>query len=244
MNTTTRRTAVLVATGALGLSGLAVAAPALAGMGPFGRPAAMAGAPTPGWRGDGSGMGMNGGMGANGTGMGMHGAMADGAGMGMAGADGCGGLAVTAPKGTLTEGQTTTLAAMAQEEKLAHDLYVAFAARYDATIFDHIAVAETRHLTAVRTLLTRYGIADPTAGRPAGEFNDPAVRATYHRLLTEGQADRAAAIRVGQTVEQGDINALRTALDGLTAPDVRQVYGHLLITSQHHLTAFQRWSTR
>jgi hypothetical protein len=140
----------------------------------------------------------------------------------------------------LTEQQKTTLTAMAQEEKLAHDLYTAFAAKYDAVVFDRIAASETQHLTAVRTLLDRYGLADPTVGKAAGQFSDPAVQATYDRLLAQGQASEAAALQVGQTVEKTDIDDLRAAQDGLTAADVRQVYEHLLAASQHHLTAFQR----
>ncbi len=233
MKTTTRRAAVLVAAGALGLGGLAVAAPALAGANPFGHPMVAASNPGPGWRGgDGTGPDINGGPDMR-TGMG---AMArDGS---------CLDPAVTAAKGTLTEQQKTTLAAMANEEKLAHDLYTAFAARFDAALFDRLATAETQHLTAVRTLLDRYGLTDPTAGKPAGQFSDPAVQATYDRLLAQGQAGQTAALQIGRQVEQTDINDLRAALDGLTAPDVQQVYNRLLAASQQHLTAFQRWSTR
>jgi hypothetical protein len=236
MRTTTRRAAVLVAAGALGLGGLAVAAPAIAGAGPFGQPTVAASNPGPGWHGgSGTGMGMGaGGMGAGGMG---------GGGMGTTARGGiCG--AVTAAKGTLTEQQKTTLAAMAQEEKLAHDLYTAFAGRYPAAVFDHIAASETQHLSAVRTLLDRYGLSDPTAGKPAGQFSDPAVQARYDKLLAQGQASQAAALQVGQSVEKADIADLQAALGGLTAPDVRQVYTHLLVASEHHLTAFQNWPTR
>ncbi len=230
MRTTTRRAAILVAAGAIGLGGLAVAAPAVAGVGPFGQPTVAASNAGPGW-GGGAGMGM-------GSGRGM------GAGMGIMARDGsCGGLAGTEAQGTLTEQQKTTLAAMAQEEKLAHDLYTAFAGSYPAVVFDRIAASETQHLTAVRTLLDRYGLTDPTTGKPAGQFSDPAVRARYDKLLAQGQADQAAALQVGQIVEKADIADLRAALSGLTAPDVLQIYTHLLTASQHHLTAFQ-WSSR
>jgi hypothetical protein len=166
---------------------------------------------------------------------------ADGSGAGTA-QGGRLGVCYLADKGTLTAEQQSTLAAMAQEEKLAHDLYVAFGDRYDAGIFDRVAGSETQHLTIVRALLDRYGLADPTAGAADGRFSDPAVQATYDRLLAEGQADLAAALRVGQTVEQTDIDDLRAAQNGLTAPDVTQVYTSLLQASQRHLTAFQRWS--
>ncbi|MDG6110426.1 DUF2202 domain-containing protein [Dactylosporangium aurantiacum] len=236
MKTTTRRAVTLVAAGALGLGGLAAAAPALAGAGPVSAAA--------GWHG-GYGMGAGGGHNVMGDGNGMMGGgMMGGGNGGMTRDGGCVGLAITADKGTLTEGQQRTLAAMAQEEQLAHDLYIAFAAKYDAVVFDHIAAAETRHLSVVRTLLQRYGLADPTAGKPAGQFSDSTVQATYDKLLAQGQADQAAALEAGRQVERTDIADLRAALGGLTAPDVRQSYTHLLAASQHHLTAFDRWSTR
>jgi hypothetical protein len=241
MKTTRRRWILLAAVSALSVGGLAVAAPAVAGADLFGRPAAAPTGPGPGWDDGDAGMGMNGrginGTGTNGSGM--------AAGMGGGARDGsCLDPASQAAKGTLTEQQTTTLAAMAQEEKLAHDLYVAFAATYDVAVFDRIAQSETQHLTLVRALLDRHSLADPTAGQPAGQFSDPAVQATYDRLLVQGQASQAAALQVGQTVEQTDIDDLRAAQNGLTAADVRQVYEHLLAASQHHLSAFKNWSTR
>jgi hypothetical protein len=45
MKTTTRQAAVLIAAGALGLGGLAVAAPAVAGVGAFGQPTVAASDP-------------------------------------------------------------------------------------------------------------------------------------------------------------------------------------------------------
>ena len=130
---------------------------------------------------------------------------------------------------------------MAEEEKLAHDLYAAFAARYAAPVFDRIAAAETRHLAAVRSLLERYRVADPTAGKATGSFASATVQTTYGRLLKQGSASQQAALGVGVTVEQDDIAALQRARTGLSAPDVRQVYTHLLTASRRHLTAFQAW---
>jgi len=228
MKTMTRRAAMLVATGVLGLGGLAVAAPAIAGAGPFGQPTLA---------GSGAGPARH-----SGTGVGAGGA---GAGMGTIARDGsCDRLAPTAAQGTLSEQQKTTLATMAQQEKLAHDLYATLAGRYPAVVFDRIAAAETRHLTAVRTLLDRYGLPDPTAGKPAGQFSDPTVRARYDSLLAQGQANQAAALQVGQSVEQAAITDLQAALNGLTAPDVQQVYNQLLTASQQHLTALRNWSAR
>jgi hypothetical protein len=163
---------------------------------------------------------------------------------GVTGDGGCHAPSGTAAQGTLTAQQKATLGARAQEEKLAQDLYTSFAARYDAAVFAHISAAEARHLSAVRTLLERYGLTDPTAGKPAGHFEDPAVQATYDDLLARGNTGQAAALQVGQQVERAGIAGLRAALDRLTAPDVRQVYTQLLTASRMHLNAFQRRPTR
>ncbi|MEV7890267.1 DUF2202 domain-containing protein [Streptomyces sp. NPDC002817] len=152
----------------------------------------------------------------------------------------CGGAAL-AEQGTLTAAQKATLASMAEEEKLAHDLYTAFADRYDVRVFERIAAAETQHLTAVCTLLDRYDVTDPTADTPAGEFSAPAVQATYDRLLEQGEDSLSGALKAGRTVETDDIAALTKALSGLTAPDTRQVYTNLLAASERHLTAFEHW---
>lgn len=146
-----------------------------------------------------------------------------------------------AEQGTLTAAQKTTLASMAEEEKLAHDLYTVFADRHDARIFERIAAAETHHLTAVRTLLDRYDVTDPTTGKATGDFTDPTVQATYDRLLKQGEVSLNEALNAGRTVETEDIAALTAALSGLTAPDARQVYTNLLAASERHHAAFERW---
>jgi hypothetical protein len=231
------RTAILMAAGALVLGAVTVAAPAFAGAGPFDGPTVAASQLGLGWHGGGWGPG-------SGDGMDPGAGMGPGTGMGAAAHDGtCQGL-TNVPSGTLSEPQKTNLVAMAQEEKLAHDLYVAFGEKYPAVIFDRIAASETQHLTVVRTLLSRYSLTDPTANMAAGKFSDPTVQATYDRLLALGSVDVSAALKVGQQVERTDIADLRAALAGLTAPDVEQVYTHLLNASQHHLAAFERWSTR
>ncbi len=228
MNTMKRRTIILIAAGAVGLAVAAVAVPAVAGIGPFSGPAVATAGQNNG-NGNGNGNRGNGyGAGAgNGAGMATHnGERGDGS-----------DLPAT---GTLTEQQRSTLAAITQEEKLAHDLYTAFAARYDETVFDRIAESEAQHLKMMRTLLGRYGLTDPTAGAPAGTFADQTLQTTYNTLLAQGTADVAAAMRAGQAVEQLDIDDIKKALNGMTAPDVTQVYTNLMDASHRHLAAFQR----
>lgn len=145
------------------------------------------------------------------------------------------------PAGTLTSQQKATLASIAEREKLSRDLYAAFAARYHIPVFTRIAAAETRHLDAIRTALAAYGVADPTAGKAAGTFAAPAVQASYNRLLAQGTASQDAALRTGQAVERADIAALSTALKGLTAPRLQNIYTNLLDASRTHLATFGNW---
>lgn len=216
-----------VATGALGIGAVAAAVPALAG--PAGRPdegrtavATGDGNGGYGWHGDGrAGAGMPGGR---------HGAgQGDGTCLGLA----------DAPAGSLTADQKHVLAAMAEEEKLAGDLYRAFADTYDAVIFSRIAASEDQHLASVRGLLDRYGVADPTKELPAGQFATPATQKLYDDLLAKGMTDQRSALEVGRQVEKTDIADLTEAAKGVTAGDVTQVYQHLLRASQQHLDAFE-----
>ena len=140
--------------------------------------------------------------------------------------------------GTLTATQKTKLAAMAEEEKLAHDLYVAFADKYGTTVFTRIPNTETRHLAEVRILLKRYAVADPTAGRAAGTFSTASAQQQYNNLLAQGTANVDAAYAVARTVETTDITDPKATSAGVTAPDVLQVYKNLLAGSQRHLVAF------
>lgn len=238
--------AAVFAAGVVGVGAVSVLSPAWAGPGasgpgPFG-PAVTAPVPGHGMHGWGGGTP----MGAGGAGTGMSTGMHNGAGMGWASGAGPGAgtgtcpLPTTVPSGTLTEDQQTVLAGMAEEEKLSHDLYQAFADAYDSVLFARIATAESHHLAAVRTLLDRYGITDPTAGKPTGQFTSAEVQAAYDAYLSEGNASLNAALGVGEKVERASITALDEAREGLAAPDVALVYGHLLAGSQHHLTAFSR----
>jgi hypothetical protein len=127
---------------------------------------------------------------------------------------------------------------MADEEKLARDLYTVLATRYPNDVqFSRIVRAESMHLSAIRTLMTRYDVTDPTAGLPAGSFASAATTSLYASLLASATSD-ATALAAGVAVEKDDIAALNKAKAGVTAPDVLQVYTNLLTASQRHLTAF------
>lgn len=163
-----------------------------------------------------------------------NGGQARGAGMGTGARADLTGVA----SGTLTDTQKSAIAALAEEEKLAHDLYVAFADQYGTRAFTRIANAETQHLTEVRVILDRYSITDPTADRAAGTFATAATQDLYNTLLADGSASVDAAYAAARTVESTDITDLKSAVIGVTAPDALQVYTNLLAGSERHLVAF------
>jgi hypothetical protein len=151
-----------------------------------------------------------------------------------------GGATMQTPSGTLTAEQRTELAAMAEEEKMAHDVYVTLAARYpELTQFSRIAASESQHLSAVRTLMTRYGITDPTLGMAVGEFESDRMQSLYDSLVA-GATTQQAALAAGVTIEKTDIADLQATMADVTAPDVVAVYTNLLNGSQRHLAAFSR----
>ena len=238
MNTRTRIAATI--TGGAAVVAVLAATPSIAATGPSG-----ATQPTPATSanqqnaqqmgvcdgtGAGAGYGRGNGQGRNGQGAGMQGR---GAGMGA----GMGADLTGVASGTLTATQKTKLAAMAEEEKLAHDLYVVFGDKY-GTPFSRITNAETRHLAEVRIVLKRYAITDPTAGKAAGTFTTASTQQLYNKLLAQGTASVAGASTAARTVESTDITDLKAAATGVTAPDATQVYKNLLAASQRHLVAF------
>ena len=153
-----------------------------------------------------------------------------------------------AEMGTLSEADIAGLVFMANEEKMAHDVYATFATMYDVPVFERIAQSEARHQLAVDTVLERYAIEDDTSGLAQGEFSDDAIQQLYDELIAKGSASLEEAIAVGVLIEETDIADLEVRVAGydemtsleVSAPDVFEMYSNLLTASSQHLAAFQR----
>jgi hypothetical protein len=147
---------------------------------------------------------------------------------------------VSAPPRTVESAASveSQLRYLIEEEKLAHDVYVALGNLWGARVFENIAASERTHEDAVADLLPVYGVEDPRAPEP-GVFTDPGLQALYDDLVEAGSHSREDAIQVGITIEQTDIADLGAALTG--APeDVALVLERLLAASENHLAAFER----
>lgn len=139
---------------------------------------------------------------------------------------------------TLTSDEVQDLRYMREEEKLARDVYLTLYERWNAALFANIASSEQRHMDAMLRLLIRYGIADPAAGNPIGQFSDPDLQTLYDSLVAKGSKRRLKAFKVGGFIEESDIRDLSSAIDRSSVDRIDTVYGSLLCGSRNHLRAF------
>ncbi len=175
------------------------------------------------------GRGHGGGTGVGSTGLGERGGGQD---------DDQGTSLAPLPIATLTDQEVESLLTMREEEKLAHDVYVALGETWGSRIFENIARAEANHVAAVKALLDRYDIADPADDLAIGEFTDPEVRALYDELVTRGRTSITEAFAVGAQIEDLDISDLRER--ATDTQDIDKVFDALEQGSENHLRAFVR----
>ncbi len=128
---------------------------------------------------------------------------------------------------------------MREEEKLAHDVYLALYAKWGAQVFNNIAQSETQHTEAVRSLILAYGLEDPAATTAPGVFVNADLQALYNQLVAMGQPSLVDALKVGCLVEETDIHDIeKRKAQVIGEPDIVQVYDNLLCGSRNHLRAF------
>ena len=149
------------------------------------------------------------------------------------------GLLAAAPASAADRDTIDMLTFMVQEEKMGRDLYLEFAEEYGARQFTNIARSEQKHMDAVRVLLDRYNIADPTQGDAIGEFDNAQIQALYDDLYAKGMESLAKAAKVGITVEKVDIADINDMLEDKPAADITTVLKNLKAGSSNHLGAFR-----
>ncbi len=147
---------------------------------------------------------------------------------------------VTVSTAALSEDEIAGLLYMVEEEKLAHDVYVTLYDLWGIRIFNNIASSESQHTRAVETLLTRYGIADPTEGNGVGVFENTDLQTLYNDLIEMGSRSVTDALQAGVLIEETDIADIEQYSAELDHADIARVYASLLRGSQNHLRAFSR----
>lgn len=145
----------------------------------------------------------------------------------------------TTATATLSAEEIAGLMFMREEEKLAHDVYVALYGFWGAKVFSQIALSESEHTEAIRELILSHGLEDPAASTPPGVFQNAELQALYDKLVAMGRPSLVEALKVGCLIEEKDIQDIndKKALV-VDEPDIVQVYDHLLCGSRNHLRAF------
>lgn len=139
----------------------------------------------------------------------------------------------------LTQAEIDALLFMREEEKLAHDVYVALYEQWGLTQFNSIAASEQAHTDAVKALLDRYGVVDTTATEP-GVFVNTELQALYNDLVARGSGSAAEALSVGALIEEVDIADLDERIAQTDQADILAVFANLRSGSESHLRAFVR----
>ncbi len=154
----------------------------------------------------------------------------------------------------LTDEQKYAIAYMWNDEKMAHDLYLAL---YDIfpnkTLYNIATKAETTHKSIVENLAKTYDInitnyqngygehysQEDLDKYGAGEFFIPAVQQTYDTLYNQGSKSEIDALKVGCMVEVVDVDDLDKYLDVVKdKPDITSAFENLRSGSYNHYWAF------
>lgn len=155
------------------------------------------------------------------------------------GGNGSSGNTAAAQSSVLSEVEVYWLNYMREEEKLARDVYKHMYDLWGSRIFKNIAASEQRHMDSIKTLLDRYGIPDPAAGKGYGEFTNEHIQELYDSLIAKGTISLKNAFEVGVMIEVLDIEDLEHAIATTTHKDIKNVYTNLLEGSYNHLAAFE-----
>lgn len=155
----------------------------------------------------------------------------------------------TAPAEIVTYASTyesaDLLARLIEEEKVAHDLYLAFEEQYGARVFSNIKRSEVTHQDHVLAVMEATGVEDPRIPEP-GQFRDAELQALYDDLLAQGSVNLPAAYQAGVDFEALDIAGLEAELEKAPESDIAltTLIQRLLDGSRNHLAAFQRQVNR
>jgi hypothetical protein len=139
---------------------------------------------------------------------------------------------------SISETEAAALQFMREEEKLAHDLYLALFDLWGTPIFNNIASSEATHTEAVRQLLEKYEIEDPAFDNTLGIFLNPDLQDLYDQLLDRGSQSLEEALLVGALLEEVDIQDLEDRIGQTNKTLIQQVYANLIAGSKNHLRAF------
>ena len=142
------------------------------------------------------------------------------------------------PEQTISSDERAGLVFMREEEKLARDVYSVLFDKWGVQIFSNIAQSEQTHTEAVKTILTKYNIADPVTDDSVGVFKNSDLQKLYDDLTTRGLVSLEDALTVGAIIEDLDIADLQKQIAQTDNDDIKLVYENLMRGSRNHLRSF------
>ena len=138
----------------------------------------------------------------------------------------------------LTSAEQEGLIHMREEEKLARDVYLTMAERWNTPVFSNIARSESVHMGALGNQIQQHGLLDPVTDDSIGAFTNPKFTQLYEELVAAGSVSIEGAYEVGRQIEILDIEDLDAALEGTQNETLRRIYQNLRRGSENHLRAF------
>jgi len=144
----------------------------------------------------------------------------------------------------LTDDEIASLLFMREEEKLAHDVYIAFYEMWRLPVFENIARSEQNHINSLLRLLEKYGLPDPAQDNPAGVFNDATLQTMYRDLVSQGSQSLLDALYAAAAIEEIDILDLQADLALTAKADIQTTYQNLIAGSENHLRSFAQMIQR
>jgi hypothetical protein len=127
---------------------------------------------------------------------------------------------------------------MAEEEKLAYDVYGYLYDLWGLTTFKNIQSAEQNHMDQIANLVAKYSLELPSTYDKVGVFSDPHLQELYNTLIEKGSKSIVDALSVGALIEETDIADLKTYMNMTDNNSIKTVYSNLMQGSENHLRAF------
>jgi hypothetical protein len=140
----------------------------------------------------------------------------------------------------LSDADVVDILFLREEEKLARDVYLTLAERWQLPIFANISGAEQNHMDMVALLFATYELDDPVVDDTIGVFTDPVLASLYGELVAAGSLSLIDALIVGATVEDMDLADLYQMIGSTDNQHLRLIAFNLAKGSRNHLRAFVR----
>jgi hypothetical protein len=140
--------------------------------------------------------------------------------------------------GQLGETEVEAILYLREVEKLARDIFAVLGEQWGEEGFRRLAQSEDTHTEAIKALIDRYKLRDPSSVTWEGYFENKELLALYRQFVRQGGQSHVEALRAGATIEEISILDLREYRAETDDEDVQMVYENLLRASRNHLRAF------